>query len=294
MSVAFFDLGLTMIFADSISDYNRSSYVVCGVLFDGTSSFRTGSRWAPEAIRKGSYDFEPYDYDYDCDLANVPVYDMGDVEFGNVSDMIAELQPTVFRVIKDGKVPIILGGEHSVTLPCIRAVAQHTNVTAVVFDAHLDLKDSYLGNKYGHASVSRNILERAIPLIQIGVRSGTRAEYQYAREKSVFFTIDQLRRDGLGNVLDNVSRSIEGNSVYLSIDIDVLDPAYAPGVGNPEPYGLTPLELRTAIRRLAPSASGFDIVEIAPDYDMGMSAIVGAKLVRDFLVAHSNVHILPT
>ncbi|MGZ4907784.1 MAG: agmatinase [Halobacteriota archaeon] len=283
-----------MIFADSISDYSRSSYVIYGVLFDGTSSFRTGSRWAPEAIRKGSYNFEPYDYDYDCDLVNVPVYDMGDVEFGNVTDMMAELQPTVFHVIKDGKVPVILGGEHSVTLPCIRALAEDKNVTAVVFDAHLDLKECYLGNKYGHASVSRNILECSIPLIQIGVRSGTRAEYRYAREKSVFFTMDQLRRDGLGNVLNNVLRLIESNSVYLSIDIDVLDPAYAPGVGNPEPYGLTPLELRTAIRRLAPAASGFDIVEIAPDYDMGMSSIVGAKIVRDFLVAHSNAHMLPT
>ncbi|MDD1721725.1 MAG: agmatinase [Euryarchaeota archaeon] len=283
-----------MIFADSISDYTRSLYVIYGVLFDGTSSFRAGSRWAPEAIRKGSYNFEPYDYDYDCDLANVPVYDMGDAEFGNVNDMIAELQPTIFRVIKDGKVPIILGGEHSVTLPCIRALAQDTSVTAVIFDAHLDLKECYLGNMYGHASVSRNILGCSIPLIQIGVRSGTRAEYQYAREKSTFFTMDQIRRDGIGNVLNSVSRLIESNSVYLSIDMDVLDPAYAPGVGNPEPYGLTPFELRTAIRHLAPLASGFDVVEIAPDYDMGMSAIAGAKIVRDFVVAHSNVHILLT
>ncbi len=283
-----------MIFADSISDYDRSSYVIYGVLFDGTSSFRTGSRWAPDAIRKGSYNFEPYDYDYDCDLANVPVYDNGDVEFGNVEDMIVELQPTIFGVIKDGKVPIVLGGEHSITFPCIRALAQDKNITAVIFDAHLDLKDCYLGNKYGHASVSRNILECSIPLIQIGVRSGTQAEYQYAREKSVFFTMDQLRRDGLEAVLDEVLRSIHTHSVYLSIDIDVLDPAYAPGVGNPEPYGLTPLELLKAIRRLAPSTSGFDLVEIIPDYDMGMSAILGAKIVRDFLVAHSNTQTSPT
>ncbi len=283
-----------MIFADSISDYNRSSYVIYGVLFDATSSFRTGSRWAPSAIRKGSYNFEPYDYDYNCNLTNVPVYDKGDVEFGNVDDMIAELQPTVSGIVKDGKVPIVLGGEHSITFPCIRALAQETNVTAIVFDAHLDLKDSYLGNRYGHASVSRNILECSVPLIQIGIRSGTQAEYQYAHKKSTFFTMDQLRRDGLGAVLDDILHLVDTHSIYLSIDIDVLDPAYAPGVSNPEPYGLTPLELREAIRRLAPLASGFDLVEIAPDYDMGMSAILGAKIVRDFLVAHSHTRTLPT
>ncbi len=283
-----------MIFADSMCDYSKSSYAIYGVSFDGTSSFRTGSRWAPEAIRKGSYNFEPYDYDYDCDLTNIPVCDTGDVEFGNVDDMIAEVQLTVSRLIKDGKVPIVLGGEHSVTLPCIRALAQDADVTAVVFDAHLDLKECYLGNKYGHASVSRNILECSIPLVQIGIRSGTRPEYQYAREKSVFFTMDQLRRYGLGNVLNDVLQLIGNSAVYLSIDFDVLDPAYAPGVGNPEPNGLTPLELQTAIRRLAPLASSFDVVEIAPDYDMGMSAIVGAKIVRDFLVAHSHAHNSPT
>ncbi len=283
-----------MIFADSIADYARSSYIICGVLFDGTSSFRTGSRWAPEAIRKGSYNFESYDYDYDCDLANIPVHDMGDVEFGNACDMIAELQPIVLRVIRDGKVPIILGGEHSVTLPCIKALAQETNVTAVVFDAHLDLRECYLGNKYGHASVSRNILNCSIPLIQIGVRSGTREEYQYAHEKSIFFTADQIRQDGIENVLNSVSRLLQNTSVYLSVDVDVLDPAYAPGVGNPEPYGLTLLELRAAIRRLAPLTSGFDIVEVTPDYDMGMSAIIGAKVVRDFIAAHSKTHILLT
>ncbi|MGZ4902226.1 MAG: agmatinase [Halobacteriota archaeon] len=283
-----------MIFADSIADYAKSSYVIYGVLFDGTSSFRTGSRWAPEAIRKGSYNFESYDDDYDCDFTNIPVHDMGDIEFGNTSDMIAELQSIVFRVIKDGKVPIILGGEHSITLPCVRALAQEKNVTAVVFDAHLDLRECYLGNKYGHASVSRNILNCSIPLIQIGVRSGTREEYQYAREKSIFFTADQIRQDGIEEVLNSVSRLLESTSVYLSVDVDVLDPAYAPGVGNPEPYGLTPFELRAAIRRLAPLTSGFDMVEITPDYDMGMSAIIGAKVVRDFIAAHSTTHILPT
>ena len=106
--------------------------------------------------------------------------------------------------------------------------------------------------------------------------------------------MDELRRDGLESVLTKVLQLIDNKAIYLSIDIDVLDPAYAPGVGNPEPYGLSPIELRTAIRRLAPSVSCFDVVEISPDYDMGMSAIVGAKIVRDFILAHSKKQILLT
>ena len=278
-----------MKFANSDSDYRSSKYVICGVMFDGTSSFRTGSRWAPEAIRKGSYNFEPYDYDYD--LCEPSVYDMGDVEFGNVNDMIAELQPTISSIIKDGKVPITLGGEHSITLPCMKAFAQEADTTAVIFDAHLDFKENYLGNKFGHASVARNVFELSMPLVQIGVRSGSKIEYERATDDNAFYTMSQIRDDGIGEIIDEVIRSLKTNTIYLSIDVDVVDPAFAPGVGNPEPYGLTPLELRTAIRRLAPLVAGFDIVEITPDYDLGISAIVGAKLILDFIFAHSNSHL---
>jgi agmatinase len=280
---------LRMIFADSGSDYASSKYVIHGILFDGTSSFRTGSRWAPEAIRKASHNFEPYDFECDRDLSEQLVHDMGDTEYGNLDEMVADLEATTSRLVKDEKVPITLGGEHSITFPCIKALAKETELVAVVFDAHLDFKENYLGNEFGHANVARNIVRLGVPLIQIGIRSGARDEYERALDTSVIYTMDQIRRVGIKEILSDIKQSAKNRAIYLSIDVDAIDPAFAPGVGNPEPYGLTPLELRTAIRALAPCVSGFDIVEITPDYDMGMSALVGAKLVRDFLFVHSSV-----
>ena len=277
-----------MIFADSGSDYASSKYVIHGILFDGTSSFRTGSRWAPEAIRKASHNFEPYDFECDRELSEQLVHDMGDTEYGNLDEMVTDLEATTSRLVKDEKVPITLGGEHSITLPCIKALAKETELVAVIFDAHLDFKENYLGNEFGHACVARNIVRLGVPLIQIGIRSGARDEYERALDTSVIYTMDQIRRVGIKEILSDIELSAKNRAIYLSIDADAIDPAFAPGVGNPEPYGLTPLELRTAIRALAPRVSGFDIVEITPDYDMGMSALVGAKLVRDFLFVHSS------
>jgi len=278
-----------MMFADSGSDYASSKYVIHGILFDGTSSFRTGSRWAPEAIRKASHSYEPYDFDCDSDLSEQLVHDMGDSEYGNLNEMVVDLEKTTSRLVDDEKVPVTLGGEHSVTFPCIKALAREMELVAVIFDAHLDFKEEYLGNELGHASVARNISHLGIPLIQVGIRSGARDEYTHALGTSVIYTMEQVRREGIKEILRDIESKTKGRAIYLSIDMDAIDPSFAPGVGNPEPYGLTPLELRTAIRRLAPHVSGFDLVEITPDYDMGMSALVGAKLVRDFLFAHSSV-----
>jgi agmatinase len=214
---------------------------------------------------------------------------MGDTEYGNLDEMIVDLEAITSRLVKDKKVPITLGGEHSITFPCIKALARETELLAVIFDAHLDFKENYLGNEFGHASVARNIVHLGVPLIQIGIRSGARDEYERALDTSVIYTMDQIRRVGIKKILSDIEPSVKNRAIYLSIDMDAIDPAFAPGVGNPEPYGLTPLELRTAIRGLSPRVSGFDMVEITPDYDMGMSALVGGKLVRDFLIAHSSV-----
>jgi agmatinase len=277
-----------MLFADSSLDYASSKYVLRGILFDGTSSFRTGSRWAPEAIRKASHNFEPYEFDCNRELLDPLVHDVGDTEYGNVDEMITDLAASTSYLAEDGKVPITLGGEHSITFPCVKGLANDKELTAVIFDAHLDFKKSYLGNEYGHACVAWNIYQLGVPLILVGIRSGAREEYKQAIGSSVLYSMEQIRRVGIKRIVRKILSSIKNRAVYLSIDMDVLDPAYAPGVGNPEPYGMTPLELRTAIRTLSPRVIGFDMVEITPDYDMGMSALVGAKLVRDFLFVHSS------
>jgi agmatinase len=277
-----------MLFADSSSDYACSKYVLRGILFDATSSFRTGSRWAPEAIRKASHNFEPYEFDCNRELSEPLVHDLGDTEYGNLDEMIVDLAARTSYLAKDGKVPITLGGEHSITFPCVKGLADDKELTAVIFDAHLDFKKNYLGNEYGHACVAWNICQLGVPLILVGIRSGSREEYQQALGGSFVYSMDQIRRVGINRIVRKIASSIKTRATYLSIDMDVVDPAYAPGVGNPEPYGMTPLELRTAIRTLSPRVVGFDIAEITPDYDMGMSALVGAKLVRDFLFVHSS------
>jgi agmatinase len=277
-----------MLFADSSPDYASSKYVLRGILFDGTSSFRTGSRWAPEAIRKASHNFEPYEFDCNGELLDPLVHDEGDTEYGNLDEMVTDLAASTSYLAEDGKVPITLGGEHSITFPCVKGLANDKELTAVIFDAHLDFKKKYLGNEYGHACVAWNIYQLGVPLILVGIRSGTREEYKQAIGSSVIYSMEQIRRVGIKRIVRKILSSIKNRAVYLSIDMDVLDPAYAPGVGNPEPYGMTPLELRTAIRTLSPRVIGFDMVEITPDYDMGMSALVGAKLVRDFLFVHSS------
>jgi agmatinase len=277
-----------MLFADSSPDYASSKYVLRGILFDGTSSFRTGSRWAPEAIRKASHNFEPYEFDCNRELLDSLVHDEGDTEYGNLDEMVTDLAASTSYLVEDGKVPITLGGEHSITFPCVKGLANDKELTAVIFDAHLDFKKNYLGNEYGHACVAWNIYQLGVPLILVGIRSGAREEYKQAKGSSVIYSMEQIRRVGIKRIVRKILSSIKNRAVYLSIDMDVLDPAYAPGVGNPEPYGMTPLELRTAIRTLSPRVIGFDMVEITPDYDMGMSALVGAKLVRDFLFVHSS------
>jgi len=190
--------------------------------------------------------------------------------------------------VKDEKVPITLGGEHSISFPCVKALSKDTQIVAVLVDAHLDFRESYLGNEFGHACVARNIYRLGVPLIQIGIRSGTRDEYTQLLDSSVIYTMDQIRRAGIDKILEDVLSVAKKRSICLSVDMDAIDPAYAPAVGNPEPYGMTPLEVRSVIRGLSPYGCGLDLVEITPQYDMGTSALVGAKLVRDFLFAHSS------
>lgn len=277
-----------MIFADSNPDYESSKYVIVGVLFDATSSFRSGSRWAPDAMRRASYNFETYDHEYDIDITEQQFYDAGNIEFGNLCDMISEVEVAISSTSDDGKVPLTLGGEHTITFPCVKALSKNADIGVVILDAHLDFRNEYLGNKYSHASVAKHISDLGVPLVQVGTRSGTKEEYRLAAERSIIYAMDEIRKRGIVQVLNEIEGFLDVDSIYLSIDMDAIDPAFAPGVGNPEPYGLTPLEVRTALRKLSPVTSGFDIVEITPDYDMGLSALLGAKLLRDFIFASSQ------
>ncbi|MDT8357395.1 MAG: agmatinase [Methanomicrobiaceae archaeon] len=270
-------------FADADTAYESARYVIFGVPYDGTTSFRAGTRRGPRAIREFSYNFETYSADTGVDLAEVPVADIGDVEpLCLPGDVVLQVEELVRSLHRDGKIPLMLGGEHSVTLGAVKAVMPDCYV---VCDAHLDLREEYGNTPYNHACITRRVLEEgAGEIFIIGARSGTREEYAIAKEHHLY-SAEEVRKIGIDAVLTEVAGKIAGKRVYLSIDADVIDCCLAPGVGTPEPFGLSPLDIREVIRKIGPSASAFDYVEVAP-FDAGQTAAVAARLIREFIAVH--------
>ncbi len=277
---------------DALSDYDSARYVIFGVPFDGTSSYRSGSRWAPDAMRKASANFETYNAYFDVDYEDLQIHDAGNLEhYSSVEQTLEELALAVEPIVADGKLPIMLGGEHSLTLPCVKACARYADedIGFVVLDAHFDLREEYGGIKYSHACVSRHVLNEVTDkYVTIGVRSGPKEEWVFAKDNDIrYYTPDEVREKGIKKVLSEIMDYLGSSKIYLSLDMDALDPAYAPGLGTPEPFGLSDIEVREVIHTLAPRAVGFDIVEIAPEYDNGQSALLGTKLLREFIAAHA-------
>lgn len=284
------------IFADASSAYEDADFVIFGVPFDATSSFRYGSSEAPDAMRKAGYNLETYNNFYNIDLIDVRMHDLGDLDLDvRVDDMLCMVHDAVFGILRDHKIPIALGGEHTLSCGCVSAFAEaFDNPGIIILDAHLDLRDEYLGLKQCHACVSRNIIDDLTDrCVLIGVRSGSSEEYSYAEEKGIlWYSADEVSDTGMESVMQKALDALSDcgcKNIYLSIDLDVIDPGYAPGVSNPEPFGLDPRDVRDAIRLAAPHVCGFDIVEINPEYDHGESAMLGARLVREF-IAGKSVH----
>lgn len=280
-------------FIDALADYESSRYVVFGVPFDNTSSYRAGSRWAPDAMRQVSANFESYNPTFDIDLVDLPIYDAGNLETSAyVDETLQSLYETTKDLLNDGKLPIMLGGEHSLTFAMVKACAEFAgdDFGVLVLDAHFDLRKEYRGFKQNHACVSRNILDEVTKnLISIGIRSGPEEEWIFARENNLkYYTADDVESTGMVEVLKEALEWLDCSQIYLSLDMDAIDPAYAPGLGTPEPFGLSARDVRTAVRTLAPFSIAFDIVEIAPEYDSGQAAMLGAKLMREFIASHAK------
>ena len=277
---------------DALADYDSARYVIFGVPFDGTSSYRSGSRWAPDAMRQASANFETYNAYFDIDYEDLLIHDAGNLEhYATVDETLEELSLAIEPIVAVGKLPIMLGGEHSLTLPCVKACAKYADeeIGFVVLDAHFDLREEYAGVKYSHACVSRHVLNEVTDkYVTIGVRSGPKEEWDFAKENGIkYYTSDDIREKGIKEVISEVTDYLGCSKIYLSLDMDALDPAYAPGLGTPEPFGLSDIDVREVIHALAPRSVGFDIMEIAPEYDRGQSALLGTKLLREFIAAHA-------
>ena len=274
------------LFADACSSFDEAEFVLYGVPFDATSSYRKGSKWAPLEMRKASYNFETYNGDLDVDLCEVPICDMGDCQvYASVDETLDEVYDVASKIVKAKKIPIMMGGEHSLTYPCVKAYKG--KIGFVVMDAHFDLRKEYEGVKNSHACVSRHIIDDITDkYVSIGIRSGPKEEYEYAKKNTKIraYTSNDVDALGIEKILNETESYLKDcDRIYLSLDMDAIDPAYAPGLGTPEPFGMTPRQVRSVIRRLAPKTVGFDVVEISPEYDQGITAQLGAKLIRDFI-----------
>ncbi len=280
-------------FIDALADYESARYVIFGVPFDNTSSYRAGSRWAPDAMRQASANFESYNPTFDIDLVDLPIYDAGNLETSaSVDETLQSLYEAAKGLLNDGKLPIMLGGEHSLTFAMVKACAEFAgeDFGILTLDAHFDMREEYRGFKHNHACVSRNIFNQVTKnLVSIGIRSGPEEEWIFARENNLrYYTADDVESIGMVEVLKEAVESLDCNRIYLSLDMDAIDPAYAPGLGTPEPFGLSARDVRTAVRTLAPFSMAFDVVEIAPEYDSGQAAMLGAKLMREFIASHAK------
>jgi len=273
----------TTLFADADAEYSSADYVLFGVPFDGTTSFKAGCRDAPLAIRQVSYNIETYLPFYDLEMTDVSVHDMGDMYVECLPDlMVEQVADAVNDLMKDEKVPIMMGGEHSVTIGAVQTLKP---AWYVVCDAHLDMQDEYRGSPYNHDCVTARVSETVSNIVIIGARSGCKEEFEYARENYHLYTADDVEERGIRAVLDEVAALIGDDSLYLSIDADAIDCCMTPGLGTPEPFGLTPKDVRAVIRRLSKNAVGFDYVEVLPN-DEGQTAMVAAHMIREFIAGH--------
>ncbi len=250
--------------------------VLLGCPLDATSSFRGGTKFAPESIRKASWTLETYSPYLKMDLDEIPFFDGGDLELapGDLSSSLATVETVIAELAGSGRKVLLLGGEHLVTYPVVKAMTtRFSDLQIVHFDAHCDLRDEYEGQKLSHATVMKRVKELpGCQILQIGVRSGTRKEFE------------ELQAITSPAVLTG---RLDGNRpIYISFDMDVLDPSLVPGVTTPEPGGLSFNDVMAYFSVLkGMNIVGADVVELAPDYDTTfVSSVSASKITRELLM----------
>ncbi len=267
------------------SEYADSDIVIFGAPFDCTTSFRPGTRFASAAMRNESIGIETYSPYQDKDLSDRRIFDGGDLEliFGNASRTLEIIEDYVSSILDDNKLPVMIGGEHLVTLGALRAAVKHyPDLRIIHFDAHADLRDEYMGEALSHATVIRRAWELLGDnrIFQFGIRSGERDEFLFAQEHTY------MNRFDLNNI-DHAIAACKGHPVYLTVDLDVLDCSILPGTGTPEAGGVSFKELLYAVMRLSGlNIIGCDVNELSPMLDAsGASTAVACKIFREILLS---------
>ncbi|MDD5017995.1 MAG: agmatinase [Eubacteriales bacterium] len=273
------------VFIGCDKEYKDAGIVLFGAPFDGTASFRPGARFAPQAMRLCSDGIETYSPYQNKDLSDISVCDIGDLEFpfGEPQAVLDIIEQKTAAIVSDEKLPVMIGGEHLVSLGAVRALAQkYSGLHVIHLDAHADLRNEYLGQKLSHATVMRRIWDILGDgrIFQYGIRSGDREEILWGRHHV------HTRMFNCGDI-EHAVKKTQDMPVYLSIDLDVLDSSVLPGTGTPEAGGIGFAELVEAIKKISPlHIVGADLNELSPHYDpSGASTMAACKALRELLVA---------
>jgi len=267
--------------------FEEARYVVLGVPFDVTSTYRTGAKFAPLAIREASQNIEGYSFRTGVDIEDLKLHDLGDLHAtGDVELTLGRLALVLQDLVDDEKLPVLLGGEHTITMGAMRSLKN--DVAVVSFDAHLDTRDDYMGLTLSHTTFMRRINEDVKPprILEVGTRAVCKEELEYVKKAGIeYLTAQEIRKEGAQNAADIIEDQLDGyKKVYVTIDMDVLDPAYAPAVQNPEPEGLDTSTLLDLLAVVCDNrVVGLDLVEVAPIYDSGVTAITAAKILCEAL-----------
>ncbi len=266
--------------------FEKAKYVVFGVPFDATSTYRTGARFGPNAIRQASLNIETYSLRAGIDAEDLAIHDLGDLHASiSPKRTVHMLRLVVAELLAAKKIPIAIGGEHTITLGIMKGLLEKAKKTALVsFDAHLDLRKEFMDSRLSHTTFMRVINEEVRPakIIEVGTRAVCKEEIAYAEKSGIdFFSSQQIREKGVAQITQMLKKELAPyESVYLTIDMDVLDPAFAPAVQNPEPGGLETHMLIDIVCDLCDwRIIGLDVLEVTPVYDRGISAVAAAKVI---------------
>lgn len=272
-------------FISATASFNEGKVILLGCPYDGSASFRPGARFGPSAIRKASWGIETFSPYFQKDLTDVPIHDMGDLELplGEKETCLGLIRTALRKILSEKKFPILLGGDHLITLPAIEEILRiHPKLHLLHIDAHTDLREEYLGETLSHSTVMQRVAEKLGTgrVFQVGIRSGTEEEFKKAEKMKSIYSIDRQS-------LHALVRRLRNRPVYVSHDLDVIDPSLLPGVGTPEPGGFTFQQFISLLKALQPlQVIGFDVVELTPDYDpTQVSSVTASVILREMILA---------
>ena len=272
-------------FLSANASFEESNVVILGCPYDGSASFRPGARFGPSAIRRASWGIETFSPYFQRDLSQYSIHDMGDLELplGEKKISLGLIRKALRKILSRKKFPILLGGDHLITLPIIEEILPITpQLHLLQIDAHTDLRDDYLGESLCHSTVMKKVVDLldGDRLFQIGIRSGTEEEFKLARKMRSTVSLNP-------GSLSSMIKRLRNQPVYITLDLDVIDPSLLPGVGTPEPGGLSFKELISLLKKLQSlHVIGFDMVELTPDYDpTQISSVTASVILREMILA---------